>query len=76
MLDENKTETTLNPIFVRSSESFWQILPAWKTTTSRQPYCLFYMLSRFQQGLSLVVLLLQSHGDGYLGSTFLVVPFP
>jgi len=71
-----RIEATLNPLFYRSSESFWQILPAWKTTTSRRACCHFYMLSRFQQGLSSVVLLFQSHGDGYLGSTFLVVPFP
>ena len=71
-----KTETSLNPIFYRSSESFWQILPTWKTTTYRRACYHFYMLSRFQQGPSSVVLLFKSHGDGYLGSTFPVVPFP
>lgn len=28
-------ETTLNPVCYRSSESFWQIPPAWKKITSR-----------------------------------------
>jgi len=73
-LDE--TETRLNPISHRSSESSWRILPAWKTTMSRQAYCQFYMLSLSRQGLSSVVLLFPFRGDGYLRSTFLVAPFP
>ena len=72
----DQTEARLNPISRRSSESSSQILPTWKTTTFRQAYCHFYMLLVSQQGLSSVVLSFLFHGDGYLGSTFLVVSFP